>query len=279
MPDDERPLMGNLYGRRVTKFDHILVFYHQHKVLCLGMALFGFIIFSTLIFKSESTSLTHFEDNELSYPEISKEELDSAPKLDFIEVSSSGKKFKIFTRKYPANSKITVLLLHGMAFTSKTWEEVHTYEALQNADINSIGVDLPGFGQSEGPKMKENCDVFISDLIKSLQIDNVVLVSPSMSGKFANTYLLERNKEERKVVGWIPVAPVTTQTAAEFSTLDVKTLISYGENDSMGKRVSETVLNSIPNSQLYELKGGSHPCYRDNPTEWNERVVSFLNSF
>lgn len=166
-----------------------------------------------------------------------------------------------------------------MAFTSKTWEEVHTYEALQNADINSIGVDLPGFGQSEGPKMKENCDVFISDLIKSLQIDNVVLVSPSMSGKFANSYLLERNKEERKVVGWIPVAPQTTQTAAEFSTLDVKTLISYGENDSMGKRVSETVLNSIPNSQLYELKGGSHPCYRDNPTEWNERVVSFLNSF
>ena len=242
-------------------------------------ALFGFIIFSTLVFKSESTSLANFENNELSYPEISKDTLDSAPKLEFIDVDSSGNKFKIFTRKYPANSETTVLLLHGMAFTSKTWEEVHTYEALQNAGINSIGVDLPGFGQSEGPKLNQNCDVFISDLIKSLQIDNVVLVSPSMSGKFANSYLLGRNKEERKVVGWVPVAPVTTQTAEDFTTLDIKALISYGENDGTGKRVSETVLSSIPNSQLYELKGGSHPCYRDNPTEWNERVVSFLKSF
>ena len=66
-------------------------------------------------------------------------------------------------------------------------------------------------------------------------------------------------------------------TRTDFEAVRVPTLVTYGENDSMGVK-GAALLGAIPGSQAYMVKGGSHPCYRDDPAGWNGAVVAFVNS-
>ena len=52
---------------------------------------------------------------------------------------------EIFTRQLRAGGT-PVLLLHGGAFSSKTWVEVGTLQALKKAGFDVVAVDLPGKG-------------------------------------------------------------------------------------------------------------------------------------
>merc|ERR1712071_325898 len=114
---------------------------------------------------------------------------------------------------------------------------------------------------------------------KQLASKKAVLISPSMSGRYAIPYIFSNmRKETRTLKAWVPVAPVSIRdhTEDEYSKLGVKTFIVYGEKDSSGRAQSLQYLAKIPGSDLYGMINGEHPCYMTDPKEWNQHLLAFL---
>ena len=56
-----------------------------------------------------------------------------------------------------------VLLLHGAAFHSGTWEELGTLEKLAEAGYRVLAIDLPGFGESKS--VSADRESFLAELL------------------------------------------------------------------------------------------------------------------
>ena len=83
-------------------------------------------------------------------------------------------------------------------------------------------MDLPGYGKTES-SVAADPGGFLSALIDALGLldgGGVVIVSPSMSGRFSLPFLVSHPE---KVKGYVPVAPVSTEMYVEsFSSIKVQ---------------------------------------------------------
>lgn len=187
----------------------------------------------------------------------------------------------IFYREVnPRPYSLTVLLLHGHAFTSQVWQDLGTLEYLGSLGHRVLAVDLPGYGDSrkiEAPKALLERGQFVRDFIKRLQLQRPVLVSPSISGTFSLPFLFT-SRYAKQLRGFVAVAPVATdkfETSA-FQTLDVPTLIVYGERDMIVGISSLEKLKRIPGSVIHMIKGAGHACYVSNRNEFHKSLENFL---
>ena len=86
-----------------------------------------------------------------------------------------------------------VVFIHGWPLSSEMYE--YQYAALIKNGLRTIGITLRGFGQSDKPYGKYDCDVFADDIkavLEELHIDNAVLGGFSFGGatviRFASKY-------------------------------------------------------------------------------------------
>ncbi|XP_076330778.1 putative protein-lysine deacylase ABHD14B [Tachypleus tridentatus] len=142
-----------------------------------------------------------------------------------------------------SNFHISILLLHGAAFTSKTWLDLGAIQVLAAMGYRTVAmVYLVGFlfitnltlqhlevgvsslmrvkrlnhlaildpdqffGNSERARISDRGE-FINDVVKALNLIRPVVVSPSMSGAFALPYLVKYSTD---MGGYVPVAPGAT---------------------------------------------------------------------
>ena len=169
-----------------------------------------------------------------------------------------------------------LFLLHGAAFTSKTWQfEIGTIQTMASLGHRVIAVDLPGYGQSG--RFSGDRGEFLELLIKALTPKTrPVLVSPSMSGSFSLP-LLDRN--QNLLCGFIPVAPVATTSYQDsfFQAITVPTMIVYGDKDTGLGVSSAKKLTEIPTSTTPQILVDSrHPCYLDQPEVWHTLIYNFM---
>ncbi|XP_009955260.1 PREDICTED: alpha/beta hydrolase domain-containing protein 14A-like, partial [Leptosomus discolor] len=127
-----------------------------------------------------------------------------------------------------------VLFLHGQAFTSKTWEALGTLALLAGEGYRAVAIDLPGYGDSppaETVATAQGRVDFLDHVLQELGMRMPVLVSPSMSGRFALPFLLARGD---RLAGFVPVAPVGTKdyAAEQYRQVQTPTLILYGDRDT-----------------------------------------------
>ena len=166
-----------------------------------------------------------------------------------------------------------VLLLHGAAFSSATWRELGTLDRLAAEGFRAVAIDLPGFGGSTPATAQPK--TFLFDALPSLDIERPVIVSPSMSGRFAFPLIVDR---PTSVAGFVPVAPVGIDAYADrLRAVRVPTLIVWGGRDRViPVDQADRLAQSLAGSQKLILPGASHPCYLDQPDAFHAALLAFL---
>ncbi|XP_058486589.1 protein ABHD14A [Solea solea] len=175
--------------------------------------------------------------------------------------------------------RLQVVLLHGQAFTSKTWEELGTMALLAANGYQALAMDLPGYGQSpnsEALNTDQSRVDLLSRFMEALGVRAPVLLSPSMSGQYSLPFFMKNNAQ---LHGFIPIAPVGTRsyTQQQYQSIQTPTLIVFGALDTNLGAQSHKNLMQLPHYTVLKLEEARHACYMDKPREFHQGLMDFLS--
>ncbi|XP_053145675.1 putative protein-lysine deacylase ABHD14B isoform X2 [Hemicordylus capensis] len=178
--------------------------------------------------------------------------------------------------------RFSVLLLHGIRFSSETWLNLQTLSKLAEAGYCAVAIDLPGLGRSKeaaapAPVGEPAPSSFLKSVFEALKLDQAVVVSPSLSGMYSLPFLFQHSE---LVKAYIPVAPICTEKflATQYASVKTPALIVYGDQDVQLGELSLNNLKNLPNHKVMLMKGAGHACYIDKPDEWHLGLLDFLKS-
>ena len=171
-----------------------------------------------------------------------------------------------------------MVFLHGQAFDSGTWKNLHTLDIIKKAGFRAIAVDLPGHGSSYGPTLGPSFSergFTLRDILLQLHATDCILVAPSMSGTYALPVVV---RGRLPLKGFVAIAPVGTNqyTEVEYASLRIPTLIMYGSEDSNLGLKSLLQLQHIPNSRVSKIPRAGHACYTQNPRAFHRSLIDFI---
>ncbi|KAM6161159.1 putative protein-lysine deacylase ABHD14B [Erethizon dorsatum] len=196
-----------------------------------------------------------------------------------VQVQGQGLFFREARPGSGQTARFSVLLLHGIRFSSETWQNLGTLHRLAQAGYRAVAIDLPGLGHSKevpapAPVGELAPGSFLAAVVEALQLGPPVVISPSLSGMYSLPFLMAPGSQLR---GYVPVAPICTDkiNAADYAGVKTPALIVYGNQDPMGHTSFEH-LKQMPNHQVLVLKEAGHPCYLDKPEEWHTGLLDFL---
>lgn len=189
-----------------------------------------------------------------------------------------------YRQSEPASGEVrmSVLLLHGIRFSSENWLNIGTLETLAKAGCCAVAIDLPGLGQSKSAVAPAAVGElapagFLKEVCEQLSLSPVVVISPSLSGMYSLPFV---HQHQALVRAYIPVAPICTDkfTAEQYQSVKVPSLIVYGDQDTQLGEVSLNNLSNLANHRVVVMKGAGHPCYLDDPDTWHKALIDFLNT-
>ncbi|OQR79482.1 alpha/beta hydrolase domain-containing protein 14B-like [Tropilaelaps mercedesae] len=250
-----------------------------------------------------------FKTADFSQPAIPREILDKVAAISVATMSVIVLDIPVhvlYTKRNGTNST-NVVLLHGQAYSSATWMELGTIQALGAMGHAVVAIDLPGYGKTPA-KGRIDKAVFLEKLMLELSFrpQDTVIISPSMSGAYSLAFL---NKHPNLLKGFVPVAPVNTEsfrsppskacsdssnkekkdlithpllqrhapwTLPDLSCYLTPTLVVFGERDSSEFLQGCALLNAMPRAGTHMIPNGRHAAYRDDPQLWHTLLYNFL---
>lgn len=182
---------------------------------------------------------------------------------------------------------VTVLFLHGQSYTSRIWDDRKILDPVAAAGWRAVSVDLPGYGDTPD-RPGDGADAatdgeWLRGLIDKLGgPGRVVVVSPSMSGKYSLGYLEEFPDEE--LLGFVPVAPVgidefeRPEDAAPIPAMAIWGSEDPAYNEERADHLIEQMRAPEGEAQTQLIEGAGHACYDDEPIEFTAYLLAFLRS-
>jgi pimeloyl-ACP methyl ester carboxylesterase len=148
---------------------------NQERLLVVGLFYLGFAFyFGAEYFYHRERELGSFADGT---PVIGGRLKDGT---FYRSVIASGNVRKTLTRQLTRSWKthnkenrqdLVALLLHGSAFSSRTWESIGTLEFLKsNMSLSSIAVDLPSYKDSKSVPVPKNKLAYLINMIFELEV-------------------------------------------------------------------------------------------------------------
>lgn len=168
-----------------------------------------------------------------------------------------------------------ILLLHGAAFSSETWEQLGTIQALAAAGMRVLAVDLPGHGQSAagGPPPEE----WVAAILDALKVEKAALLAASMSGPAALSFVAAHPE---RVTRFVAVAPVgVEEKLSSLQGSPVRTLVIWSDVDKVVPLAhGEQLVAAMPQARLEVMKGAPHPCYLGDTAAFHRHLLDFLTA-
>lgn len=166
-----------------------------------------------------------------------------------------------------------ILLLHGASFSSETWRQIGTLEALASTGYRVIAVDLPGFGESRHTSAAP--EAWLGELLDRLEIKTPVLLAASMSGGYALPFV---TSQPERIAGLVAVAPVGIPSyRGTLHQISGPVLAVWGEHDRIVPiSHAELLVESVKRGQLVVIPNGTHAPYMSDPEFFNQKLVHFV---
>lgn len=169
-----------------------------------------------------------------------------------------------------------VVILHGASFNAEIWVKTGTMDAIAKSGWRPISVDMPGFGKTERNEY-DTVSSFLNRFFEKLGIERAVIAGASLGGREALAFSI---KYPQRVIGLVLVGAVSVWMYEDMlkNIKQVPALLIWGSEDNISPKENyQIIMKHLTNSRLVII-GKIHPCYLEEPLEFNNELSDFLKS-